>query len=129
MNMSIQLKVIYSKDDLKKLNTYVLRTIPSEEKYSSLRQFLNDENRSNLSNIIKRPMVPAYLKDKYGDKPNNGVMISRGNCRDQRDHHVSRRKLYVQKGETTADKINEELREILTKLSDNNKGKLFADFQ
>src|SRR5437016_5495062 len=131
MSTQTQKKIIYSKDDLKKLNTYILRTIPTSEKYGGLRKFVGDEDRTNLSNIIKRPMIPSYLKEKYGEngtsnqKPTNSL-ISRGNYRDQRE--LSRRKLCVQKIETIADKANEEIRNILSKLSNGNKSKLFSEF-
>src|SRR5690348_12498219 len=102
-----KVKIIYTKDDLKKLNAYGLRAIPQGEKYGGLRKFVCDEGRTNLSNVIKRPVIPSYLKDKYGESgqksQNNGNgSISRGNYRDQRD--VSRRKIFVQKADTEADK-------------------------
>lgn len=116
-------KVTYTKDYLRQLNTFVLRTIPDAEKYANLRGFLNDETRTNLSSIIKRPTIPTYIKTKYADNPEQPVKISRGTARE-----ASRRKLYVSKSNTIADKVNEQIREILTKLSDTNKAKLFSDF-
>jgi len=121
-------KVVYTKDDLKKLNTYVLRTIPSAEKYIGLRKFVNDEGRTNLSNVIKRPVIPSYLKDKYNQsnqKPDNAG-ISRGNYRDHRE--MSRRKLFIHKTDNVVDKVNDEIRELLSKLSEGNKTKLLNDF-
>ena len=122
-----QTQIVYTKEDLKRLNKYALRAIPSAEKYIGLRRFITDENRTNLSNVIKRPVIPSYLKDKYGDshQKSSANFISRGNYKDTRE---SRRKICVSKATTVADKINEEIREILSKISEQNKKKLLQDF-
>ena len=119
--------ITYNINDLKKLNKYVLRTIPNSDKYLKLNKFVNDEDKTNLSNVIKRPVIPTYLKDKYGDTKQNINFISRGNYKDQRE--MTRRKLYSNQNNTIADKINEEIRGILSKLSETNKAKLFNDFK
>ena len=126
--MSIQTLIIYTKEDLKKLNKYTLRTLPQNDKYINLSKFISDENRHNLSNVIKRPLIPSYLKDKYGEsnQKTSNNLIARGNYKDPRD---SRRKICVNKAITPVDKVNEEVREILSKLSDQNKNKLLQDFQ
>ena len=120
--------ITYSINDMKKLNKYVLRTIPNSEKYSKFLSFINDDNKKNLSKVIKKPVVPPYLKNRYADiKQNNNSNIFRGNNKDQRE--MTRKKLYLIKDETPEDKVNESVRSILTKLSETNKTKLFADFQ
>lgn len=118
--------ITYNIYDLKKYNKYALRTIPNSEKYLKLNQFVNDEDKTNLSNVIKRPVIPSYLKEKYSDTKQNTNFIARGNYKDQRE--MTRKKLYSNKNNTTADKINEEVRTILSKLSEANKVKLFNDF-
>ena len=126
--MSIHIKISYTKDNLKKFNVYALRLIPDSIKYTGLRNFLGDESRTNLSNIIKRPMIPSYLKEKYGDQQKSShSTISRGNYRDQRT--AQRRKLTTTKADTISDKTNEKIRDILAKLSEGNKAKLFMEFK
>jgi hypothetical protein len=124
---------VYTKADLRKLNVYALRVLPSlvssetVDRYAGLRRFINDEVRSNLSNIIKRPIVPEYLKEKYvGPHRNTSSIISRGNYHDQRGS--ARRKLYTAKNETEVEQTNEKIRDILSKLSEGNKSKLLAEF-
>lgn len=124
--------ITYTKDELLKFNVYSMRKIPEGDRYHSLRQFVSDEKSVNLSNVVKQPMIPTYLKNRYGDiqmgsgGSGGGSSIKRGNFHDQ--HEASRRKLYTQKSETIADHINEEVRDLLSKLSDGNKDKLLNDF-
>ncbi len=127
-------KIIYTKDQLKKLNVYALRQIPQTgpgvEKYKHLNKFVRAESRVNLSNIISRPVIPSYLKDKYGDstyKPSSKPFISRGNYREKREQ--TRRKLVVKSSDTDADKVNNAVRNLLPKLSESNKDKLFEKFR
>lgn len=116
---------IYTRDELCQLNVYNLRKIPMGEQYTQLRNFVSDEMGVNLSTVIKQPVIPTYLKNRYGDmKVGTNTAITRGNFRDP----IARRKLYTQKNETTADKINEEIRDLLSKLSEGNKDKLFGEF-
>ncbi len=118
-------KMVYTKDDLKKFNTFILRTIPTEPRYDNLRKFVNDEIRSNLSNVIKRPVIPAYLQEKCAEgqkQQNNNI------CRATHKEQPARRKLVVLKDDTIADKINIKIRSLLSKLSEGNKVKLFSDF-
>lgn len=125
--MAIKTSVIkYTKDDMMGFNVYQLRNIPNDERYTILRKFVLNEKNVNLSNVVKQPMIPTYLKNRYGDISSQTNIITRGTAHDQPE--VSRRKLYVQKSETTADQINEEIRDLLSKLSDGNKEKLFDVF-
>ena len=125
--MAMKTSVIkYTKDDMMRFNVYQLRNIPNDERYTILRKFVMNEKKVNLSSVVKQPVIPAYLKNRYGDISLGNNIITRGTPHDQPE--VSRRKLYVQKIETNADKINEEIRDLLSKLSDNNKEKLFNIF-
>lgn len=118
--------ITYTKDEIVKLNVYNLRKIPDGEKYDSLRKFVSDEQSVNLSNVVKQPVIPTYLKQRYGDITLGTNAITRGNFHDQAE--ATRRKIYVKKNETLADQINEDIRDLLSKLSDGNKGKLFDEF-
>jgi hypothetical protein len=116
----------YTKDEIMRLNVYNLRKIPDSEKYSVLRKFVLDERSINLSNVVKQPMIPTYLRNRYGDLTMGAHTITKGNFRDQPE--PTRRKLYVHKNETVADQINEEIRDLLSKLSTGNKDKLLENF-
>lgn len=116
----------YTRDELIKLNVYGLRKIPDGDRYSALRKFVSDEESVNLSSVVKRPTIPAYLKNRYGDINMGTNVITKGNYHEQRE--VTRRKLYVQKNESIADSINEEIRDLLSKISDGNKEKLLSEF-
>jgi len=126
-NMSGKVSTItYTKVEIMRLNVYNLRKIPDDVKYNSLRKFVSDERSVNLSNVVKQPSIPTYLRNRYGDIHLGTNAITRGNFRDQPE--MSRRKIYVQKNETQADQINEEIRDLLSKLSDGNKDKLLGEF-
>jgi hypothetical protein len=138
VHLRVELKVVtITKEDLRKLNTLSLRRIPTGSRYAKLRSFVGDECRTNLSNVIRRPVVPSYLTDRYGSegrshrghhshktKAGSDSQISRG---------ATRRKLVGQKTSTESnplvDQINDKIRDILSKLSENNKSKLFGDFR
>lgn len=119
-------KIKYTRDEIMRLNVYNLRRIPDGGQYDSLRKFVSDEQSINLSSVVKQPVIPNYLRHRYGDINLGANTISRGNFREQPE--PTRRKIYVQKNGTPADQINEEIRDLLSKLSDNNKGKLLGDF-
>jgi len=116
----------YTKDEIMKLNVYNLREIPDGVKYNVLRKFASNERTINLSNVVKQPIIPNYLRNRYGDVHLSANNIMRGNFHDQPE--PSRRKIYVQKNETQADQINEEIRDLLSKLSDGNRDKLLGEF-
>lgn len=121
-------KTVYSVDLLKKLNVFVLRTIPGGPKYASLNKFLKAEHRNNLSMIVSRPKVPQYLQDKYGNstyerKPRERV-IRRGK-RNYRKERLSRHRNNPDSG---PESVNCEIRQILSRLSASNKEKLFKKF-
>lgn len=119
--MSVKVETImYTKDELMKLNVYTLRKIPNEEKYMKICKFVSDEKNVNLSNVVKQSIVPTYLKNRYGD-----TTLVRGNFQDKQE--ISRRKIYVSNNVTNADKINEEIRDLLSKLSEGNKDKLLGE--
>jgi hypothetical protein len=110
----------YSRDELIKCNVYSLKKIPDGDRYALLRKFVTDEKNVNLSDVVKQPAIPAYLKARYGTTS----VITKGNFREQNGRH----KLYTAKIETVADQINEEIRDLLSKMSDSNKDKLLTIF-
>lgn len=118
--------VTYTRDQISKCNIYGLRRIPDDDdKYHTLRKFVSEMNKTNLSNVVRKPQIPAYLKDRYGDFKSTSHVITRGNYGDQRE--VVRRKLYTPQNQTIADQINEEIRDLLSKLSESNKDKLLTE--
>jgi len=119
---------MYTKDELMALNVYNLRHIPQDQSYETLRLFVSDERTINLSKVVRQTVVPTYLKNRYGDITTSSHTITRGGNHQDPNKDISRRKLYVSKNETAADKINEEIREILSKISDGNKNKLMNEF-
>jgi hypothetical protein len=124
---------MYTKDELMALNVYSLRHIPQDQSYETLRRFVSDERTVNLSKVVRQTVIPTYLKNRYGDITPSSHTITRGSSSSGCSHQdpnkdISRRKLYVSKNETAADKTNEEIREILSKISDGNKNKLMNEF-
>ncbi len=138
---SLKVKFIITRDDLKKLNTYSLRQLPSDPRYNKLRSFVGDESRTNLSNVIRRPVVPGYLSERYGSEGRShragGNHQSKNKSDPQISRGPSRRKIVGQKAESNGngdsnplvDQINDKIRDILSKLSENNKSKLFGDLR
>lgn len=121
-------KIVYTADTLKKLNVFMLRTIPGDDKYGKLRSFVAHFQQSNLTTVIRRPIAPLYLKERYGDQPQHSGHITRGGG--PREHkEPSRRKLNNRKLDTIEDKTNDEIRNILSKISGENKNKLFNEFK
>lgn len=118
-------KVFYSKDEFKQFNHYSLKIIPSSEQYDALRKFISIEKGTNLSTMIDTNIVPTYLKNRYGDIRNQQLVSK---LPDTGELKMTRRKIYVSQGDNNIDKINEEIRDILSKLSDSNKKKLFGEF-
>jgi hypothetical protein len=117
----------YTKDDLDRLNHSGLKNIPEGVRYDALRRFVAHEKQVNLSNVVKQPVIPTYLKNRYGDS-----MITRGsngsNGPNGPNKDAPRHKLCDEKNDTTADRINNEIRDLLTKISDSNKTKIFEEF-
>lgn len=111
----------YSRDELMSLNVYGLRQIPTDSRYDILRKFVGNGRNVKLYDIIKNPIVPTYLKNRYSD-------LKMGNTTGKTTNQLTRRKLYTQKTETVSDKINEKIRDLLSKLSEGNKEKLFNEF-
>jgi len=131
----------YTKEFIISINSYDLRSIPNAEKYKTLLSFVSKEKNMNLSSLVSKPMIPSYLKKRYGDVSIGANMFVRNssniisfnssnppNIRNNIQHLEQRRQIYTHKGETTCDKINEEIRDLLSKLSEGNKDKLFQDF-
>ncbi|MEO0236628.1 MAG: hypothetical protein ABIN35_00145 [candidate division WOR-3 bacterium] len=117
-------KITYTRDEINHINSYQLKTIPLDDVYTTLRHFINTKVTSSGSVSTKQIIVPSYLKNKYGEiKPT----ITRGQYINQ-EKLINRRKLYTQKNETNADRINEEIRDLLTKISINNKDKMIQEF-
>ena len=103
---------------------------PEGDKYQVLRVFLERDkvNSKNLSNVVKPQVIPTYLKLRYGDliiSPNSSKM-ARGSGASSPER--TRQKLHTQKIETPADLITEEVRDLLSKLSESNKDKIFEEF-
>lgn len=99
-------------------NVCGLKVLPPGEQYRKLRQLVSDEKSGRISTCVSRQQViPAYLKNRYGEI-NVGGSTSRG-----RDL-PTRKKLYVAKNDTMADRVNEAFREVVSKISDNNKEQL-----
>ena len=118
-------KVFYNRDEFKQFNHYSLKTIPSSEQYDALRKFICIEKGTNLSAMIDTSIIPTYLKNRYGDIRNQQLAPK---APDTGELKMTRRKIYVSQGDNNVDKINEEIRDILSKLSDSNKRKLFEEF-
>lgn len=121
-------KIVYTADALKSLNVFMLRKIPSEEKYGRLRAFVLNYHQSNLTTVIRRPVAPLYLKERYGDAQHHttGHITRGGPPRETKEN--ARRKLHTRKLDTAEDKTNDVVRNILAKISGENKNKLLADF-
>lgn len=124
-------KITYSKDTIKLYNTYALRTIPAPlqgvvDRYKNLRQVVDQSLNSNLSTVIRRPLVPAYLKEKYGEGQFVKGAISRGTFKDPRNS--TRRKIFTEKNENKEDLACNKVRDILSKLSQATKTQLFKEF-
>ena len=70
-------------------------------------------------------VVPEYLKKRYGD-----VKVPRGGHSEptpSTNPTSTRKKLHVVKIDTVADRINEEFRDLLSKISEQNRTQLMAD--
>lgn len=123
-------KITYSKETIKSFNCYALRTIPapsqSHDRYEKLRQLVNQSLQSNLSSVIKRPLIPAYLKDKYGEEQFIKNSISRGTFKDQRN--LTRKRIFTEKTDSKIDLVCNKVRDILSKLSQATKPQLFKEF-
>lgn len=111
--------LVYTRDVLTQLNTHNLKIIPHGEKYAVLRKFTSDCKSVNLSSVVRNQVIPTYLKNKYGDM--NPLL--RGNPKPEK------RKLLVPVKQTSSpsDIINEKIRDVLSKLSENNKDTLIME--
>ncbi len=127
--------ITFNRDDLKKLNVFQLRQIPSDIRYDKLKKFTQSDNRINLNSIIKRPVIPAYLISKYGnnERPRQKSSGHNHNNNHQTETKTTRRKIQTQKVNSSVSpeiqQLNDKIRDILSKLSESNKLKLFAEFQ
>lgn len=119
-------KMTYTADVMKSLNAFMLRKIPNESKYDKLQAFIINFHQNNLSTVIKRTVAPLYLQERYKDQQQ--IQITRGGAI-RENKNLARKKLNTVKLDTAEDKINNEIRSILTKLSHDNKTKLFSDFK
>lgn len=118
--------VVYKTNELINMNVRSLMMIPIDHKYDVLRKFIADSNSTNLSSVVRQSNIPIYLKNRYGELTKPSHRTDRQDRTDQHDLPV-RRKLCTRVVESDADKINEEIRDLLSKLSDNNKQQIFEE--
>lgn len=115
----------YEVNYIKQLNKDTLKKIPTTTQYENLKKFCSSPENNNLSNIIKRPVIPPYLKNKFAT---NNHFIPKSNLNIRRNNQATRKKLYDDVDFNFVDKINGQIRNILSKLSEGNKAKLLDEF-
>src|SRR5258706_14835469 len=117
-------KIIFTSDQLKKMNTPDLKNIPNIERYQKLINFLNQYNKKE-DEVILRHTSYVPTKQKHSFHHHETPQIFRGLSKTQ---SRPRQQLISQKTDTDADRINNEIRDLLSKISEENKNDFLKKF-